>query len=125
MLPPKSISATLRHLRAGHVTVKDVVEECLQNAAALNPLCNAIVNGVNVRNGNNKANDAATEQRRVAMMSRVNEATIKYQQGTARPLEGIPIVVKDNITTTDYPTSCCSRILHGASASILNPDDVY
>ena len=31
----------------------------------------------------------------------------------AGPLRGVPVVVKDNLCTTDYPTTCCSRILAG------------
>jgi len=27
------------------------------------------------------------------------------------PLAGVPVLVKDNLCTTDYPTTCCSRIL--------------
>ena len=29
------------------------------------------------------------------------------------PLAGVPIVVKDNLCTRDYPTTCCSRMLAG------------
>jgi aspartyl-tRNA(Asn)/glutamyl-tRNA(Gln) amidotransferase subunit A len=29
------------------------------------------------------------------------------------PLRGVPVVVKDNLCTTDYPTTCASRILAG------------
>jgi aspartyl-tRNA(Asn)/glutamyl-tRNA(Gln) amidotransferase subunit A len=31
----------------------------------------------------------------------------------AGPLRGVPVVVKDNLCTTDYPTTCGSRILAG------------
>jgi aspartyl-tRNA(Asn)/glutamyl-tRNA(Gln) amidotransferase subunit A len=34
----------------------------------------------------------------------------------AGPLGGVPVVVKDNICTLDYPTTCCSRILRGYRA---------
>ena len=29
------------------------------------------------------------------------------------PLAGVPVVVKDNLCTRDYPTTCCSRMLAG------------
>jgi aspartyl-tRNA(Asn)/glutamyl-tRNA(Gln) amidotransferase subunit A len=29
------------------------------------------------------------------------------------PLHGVPVLLKDNLCTTDYPTTCCSRILAG------------
>lgn len=32
------------------------------------------------------------------------------------PLAGVPVLVKDNICTTDHPTTCCSRILAGYRA---------
>ena len=32
---------------------------------------------------------------------------------TLRPLEGIPMTLKDNISTRGIPTTCCSRILEG------------
>jgi aspartyl-tRNA(Asn)/glutamyl-tRNA(Gln) amidotransferase subunit A len=31
-------------------------------------------------------------------------------------LAGVPVLVKDNLCTTDYPTTCCSRILGGYQA---------
>ncbi len=34
----------------------------------------------------------------------------------SRPLAGVPVLVKDNLCTTDYPTTCCSRILAGYRA---------
>jgi len=33
--------------------------------------------------------------------------------GPVSPLAGVPIAVKDNLTTTDMPTTCASRILEG------------
>jgi aspartyl-tRNA(Asn)/glutamyl-tRNA(Gln) amidotransferase subunit A len=32
---------------------------------------------------------------------------------TTGPLAGVPVLVKDNLCTTDFPTTCCSRILAG------------
>ncbi len=35
---------------------------------------------------------------------------------TAGPLAGVPVLVKDNLCTVDYPTTCCSRVLAGYHA---------
>ena len=32
------------------------------------------------------------------------------------PLRGVPVLLKDNLCTVDYPTTCCSRILAGYRA---------
>ncbi len=37
----------------------------------------------------------------------------RIANGSAGVLEGVPIVVKDNIATTDYVTSCASKFLEG------------
>ena len=37
-------------------------------------------------------------------------AAVHAKQG---PLAGVPVLVKDNLCTTDYPTTCCSKILAG------------
>ncbi len=38
------------------------------------------------------------------------------RRGTRGPLAGVPVLVKDNLCTTDYPTTCGSRILAGYRA---------
>lgn len=37
----------------------------------------------------------------------------RVRDGAALPLAGIPVAVKDNLCTLDYPTTCASRILEG------------
>jgi len=45
-------------------------------------------------------------------------AAIEAQAAAATPgpLAGVPVLVKDNLCTTDYPTTCASRILAGYRA---------
>ncbi|MEQ1821671.1 MAG: Asp-tRNA(Asn)/Glu-tRNA(Gln) amidotransferase subunit GatA [Fimbriimonadaceae bacterium] len=40
-------------------------------------------------------------------------AQAKIDEGTAGPLTGVPIALKDNISTLGIPTTCASRILEG------------
>ena len=45
-----------------------------------------------------------------AAAARVDE---RVAAGDALPLAGVPIAIKDNLCTLDYPTTCASRILEG------------
>ena len=47
------------------------------------------------------------------MRKAADEADKRYKDGTNRPLEGIPICIKDNIDTTDSPTTAGSPALKG------------
>lgn len=53
----------------------------------------------------------ATPDAALAAAKRVDE---KLAKGEAlSPLEGVPMTLKDNISTKDIPTTCCSKILEG------------
>jgi len=39
------------------------------------------------------------------------ESSARYNSGKERPLEGIPVAVKDNFCTKDIPTTCASKML--------------
>ena len=83
-----------------------------------------------VRSGRTSARSAAREVgRRLAAASHLN-ATLHWSQALLDryadrvdalppeerrrlPLAGVPVAVKDNIVTTDQPTTCASRILEG------------
>ncbi len=54
-----------------------------------------------------------TFQDHKAMLDNAIKAQKAYQSGNPRPLEGIPLGVKDNINTTDSPTTGGSPTLKG------------
>jgi aspartyl-tRNA(Asn)/glutamyl-tRNA(Gln) amidotransferase subunit A len=43
-------------------------------------------------------------------------ARLRQQGGAPLPLAGVPVAVKDNLCTLDYPTTCASRMLEGFRA---------
>ena len=83
-----------------------------------------------VREGRTSADSVAREVGRRLTRSAPLNATLDWSQAildrqatrldamsatqrAARPLAGVPIALKDNIVTTDQPTTCASRILEG------------
>ncbi len=50
-----------------------------------------------------------------------NKSQQRYLKGQAGELDGIPIAIKDNICTTDQPTTCASKILQG----YMSPYDAH
>lgn len=49
-------------------------------------------------------------------LRQADKAQARLDRGEAGPLTGIPIALKDNLSTTDFPTTCASRILEGYRA---------
>lgn len=43
--------------------------------------------------------------------TQAQESDKRFKSGEARPLEGLPLGIKDIFCTKDIPTTCCSRIL--------------
>ncbi len=46
-------------------------------------------------------------------LAAAREADARRARGERAPLLGVPVLVKDNLCTLDYPTTCASRILEG------------
>ncbi|MEW2501112.1 amidase [Amycolatopsis sp. NPDC047767] len=86
--PPSSATALLAAFRAGHLSPVEVVETLARRAAEQDPTLNALTT----------ANfDAAAHQ--------AGEAQRRWSRGTARPLEGVPVLVKDLIDTEGLRTT--------------------
>jgi aspartyl-tRNA(Asn)/glutamyl-tRNA(Gln) amidotransferase subunit A len=57
--------------------------------------------------------DAGVDPIRAFLTFDFERAGADHEASSAGPLAGVPIAVKDNIATIDYPTTCGSRILEG------------
>ena len=77
-----------RQLTDGQRNAAALIEDCLTRIEAANPDLNAFI-----RIEADSARAAA------------NEADRRYRSGRARPLEGLPIAVKDNLDLTGSPTT--------------------
>ena len=94
-----SAAALAERVRAGTVEVDAAVESGWEGpAAAWEEEVHAIVH-------HDRAARAAGAAAAAALTTLSNE-----------PLAGVPVVVKDNLCTVDYPTTCASRILKGYRA---------
>ena len=60
---------------------------------------------------NNKDLNAVLYYDREKALSDAKVADERVKNGTARELEGVPIIVKDNISTYYYKTTCASKFL--------------
>lgn len=89
-------------LREGKVSSVEVTEECIR--AAKGSSLNAL-------------NYLAEDQAREAALA----ADRRLKEGTASPLTGVPVVVKDNICIKDMPATCSSKMLE----SYIPPYDAF
>ena len=80
-------------LRTGEITAQDATTACLERIAATEPIVEALLH---------VAGEEALAQAR-AMDAKGPDA--------ARPLWGVPVIIKDVLATIGMPTTCGSRIL--------------
>ena len=97
-----SLSEISGLLREGKVSSVEVTEECIR--AAKGSSLNAL-------------NYLAEDQAREAAQA----ADRRLKEGTASPLTGVPVVVKDNICIKDMPATCSSKMLE----SYIPPYDAF
>ncbi len=96
-LVKKNASELVKLLQSGEITSVELTQAFLDRIEALNPVLNSYLH---VNSKEALATAAEVDRRRAA--------------GESLPkLAGLPIAVKDNLTTTDAPTTAGSKILDG------------
>ncbi len=94
---PMTIKQTQALLTGGELSCTELTQRYLDSIARDNAALNAYVN--------------VTADEALRTAAAVDD---KLRRGEAlRPLEGVPMTLKDNISTRDIKTTCCSRILKG------------
>ena len=90
-----SATAMLAAYRSGQLTPRAVVDACLARRDAVQPLLNAFV-----------------AQRDEAARADADASTARWHSGSpCGPLDGVPVVLKDNLPTADMPTTWGSPAL--------------
>lgn len=90
--------------RAGDLSPVDYVEAVVRRCEAVNPSLNAFTYTFF---------DRALEQAR--------DAEVRYRNGDPRPLEGVPVVIKDLHPVEGEITTCGSRLLEGERSTYTAP----
>ncbi len=98
-MPLPTLSALKARLDAGDTTARDAAADCLERIEAVNPDVNAFVH--------------IDAERILAQAENSDRYRAKH---APRPLEGLPVAIKDIFCTQDGPTQCCSNILKGFHA---------
>jgi aspartyl-tRNA(Asn)/glutamyl-tRNA(Gln) amidotransferase subunit A len=93
----RPVPQLVRELAGGALTSVALVEDCLAAIRRCDGELNALLH-VDAEGG----------------LAAAREADARRRRGQARgPLDGIPVLLKDNIVTRGIPTTCGSRILQG------------
>jgi len=95
-MPFPTLSDLKSRLDAGEISAREIAQTCLDRISAHNNALNAFVH---------------IDPTHVLAQADASDAfRIKHD---ARPLEGLPVAIKDIFCTQDGPTTCCSNILKG------------
>jgi aspartyl-tRNA(Asn)/glutamyl-tRNA(Gln) amidotransferase subunit A len=95
--PAWTLSGIRNAIAAGKASAREVVDEAYRRIEKRNPELNAFL--------------ALSPERAVAQAERIDRLVAQKQP--LPPLAGLPLAVKDVISTRDVPTTCGSRILEG------------
>lgn len=95
-MPFSSVFALKKRLDAGEISVVELAEVYLERIETHNAELNAFVH--------------VGREQIMAQAQASDSYRTKYK---ARPLEGVPIAIKDIFCSTESPTTCCSHILEG------------
>ena len=83
-------------LRAGEISSEELTRPALDRIREVEPKIQAFV---------------TVDEEKAMAMARSADALLKDNPAAASPLCGIPIALKDNLCTTDFATTCSSKIL--------------
>jgi len=98
-MPFSTLSDLESRLDAGKISAREIAQVCLDRISTHNDTLNAFVH---------------IDPAHVLAQAEASDA---YRaKHDARPLEGLPIAIKDIFCTQDGPTTCCSNILKGFHA---------
>src|SRR5687767_465094 len=86
-------------IRGGKITVAEVVERALARLHRLEPTLHAFLHPMD------------EEARRAA--AELDRRRAQGERESLGPLAGVPVALKDNLSTRGIPTTCASRILEG------------
>jgi len=99
-VPFSTVSELKQRLDAGEASAYELAATYLDRIEAHNDTLNAFVH-----------------VERTQVMAQAQASDAYRTSHAARPLEGIPIAIKDIFCSTESPTTCCSRILEGFTAA--------
>jgi len=99
-VPFSAVTELKQQLDVGETSACELAASCLDRIEAHNCTLNAFVH---------------VDRAQIMAQARASDA---YRAShAARPLEGIPVAIKDIFCSTESPTTCCSRILEGFTAA--------